>query len=352
VEGPEEQFEFNEEYAEFMNNFEPFTESEIEGSPYGWSGIPEGVFNYSINSVENDEFGEYTRVKVSLRDEYIDAIPLEYLDVDASWDGTKMVGNSSTRPIEDLTEEEVREALRFYTDFVLNETLDSIALDNPYRYEEWLDTVGSEYFTSQLLEQSKEAFIDPFGYDGYLDDSEFSGPLIEKYGPPYGDRLFSENVTPGLLHDSGFDADKLMIDEGYNVSWGGVSKPMVRDGGSRNGVRHLYSIHMMDATASVPALYVWSRFHVRNSWPLEEVEEHVGGSPIPEEGFYSHDTSGDIGYTLIKIDGEWKISGYTLEKRRWNAYLALGDDAFEAYPEWADSKWLERPELRYPEVTR
>lgn len=378
VEEPEEQFEFNDEYAALlspgMRAFHiipgpagsPYDVS-IEKSPYGWSGVPEGIHDYSVNSVEEDRYGEYLRVKVSLRDEYIDAIPLEYLDIEESWDGNKMVANTSTRAIEDMPEEEVREALRFFTDFVLNETLDSIALDNPYRYEEWLDTVGDEKFSLRMLEKARDDF-NPFvpEYNPCGED-DFWGYVCEVHGPPEGNFSDVTAAAPGLVHLSARNIDVEIEYEGElsYAAWSQTTVPMLRDGGSRNGVRHLYSLHMQERIGAKgkPQIYIFTRFHFR---PI--FDSAVTGWTNGD--FDAHSKSGYLGYSLIKLDGQWKIHDFSSpypQTGSWTGYTALctdyqwdengepsckdewGSEA-DRFPEWANSSNEERPDLRYPEI--
>lgn len=58
----EEKLEFNEEYADFLYGGTSIGTLQ-QNSPYGWSGVPEGIHDLSINSVEEDRHGKYTRVK-------------------------------------------------------------------------------------------------------------------------------------------------------------------------------------------------------------------------------------------------------------------------------------------------
>lgn len=357
----EEKLEFNEEYADFLYGGTSIGTLQ-QNSPYGWSGVPEGIHDLSINSVEEDRHGKYTRVKVSLRDDYIDSIPLEYVDFDFPMD-MRTEPTTTLRPIEDLSEEEVREALRFFADFVLNETLDSIALDNPYRYEEWLDTVGAQHFSPIFLEKARANF-DPFVGSNPCGEEGFWGYVCEVHGPPQGNFSDDMAAAPGLVHLSGHTTFVEVEYEGElsGAAWGETSIPMLRDGGSRSGVRHLYHLHMEErGTGAFPNIYIFTRFHFRTVQDGSLTDRNPGGIVAPSR-------SGYLGYTLIKIDGEWKIhdSSPVPQTGMWSPRSAFaesitvvdheliidGPDPRALFPEWANSSREERPELRYPEVTQ
>lgn len=317
-----EEFVFNEDY------FNNVLLGDAEHTPYGWEFV-EGIHDYSLNAIETDEFGTYKRVRVSLKQEYIDAIPLVYDD------GT---------PIDDISEEDMRDAIRLFTDFVLNETLDSIALDNPDRYMEWADTVGKEYFTVPMLQEMKAAH-DPWGVEPLPEDSDpFWLGLEEEYGLLEGNNLNNYDATPGLLYD-GSRTEYLELPDSSLVQWSTYHFPLMRDGESRTSNRHLSSIsfEQMDST-NFPRIYIRSNAFVRTNAETAIMGDYYNYEPDDYDNS-SSTTSTDlslvVGYTLVKPKEKWQIAGYFIEDIIWPR-------SSSGYPEenWTPTTDL-RNDLRY-----
>lgn len=294
----EENFVFDEEYAGFLFMNKEQTDENWDillYSKYAWSGAPEGVFNYSTLAKESDEFGDYKRVKVSLGDEYINSIPLVYTD------GTRIEGLSDT---------EMREALRFYSDFALNETVDSIALDNPNRYIEWLDTVGAEYFTEGMVSQFRRTY-DPFGV-----------PDMEELREYENWNLQPSTASPGVVSIPGSNTagDKWFVE------------PMLRDGESRVGNKHLFNIKFEKIPYNENSIFIQSKVHFRTNVSFDDywmsrAERDENGTldsdriakwpDYGQENYINEEFSINVGYTVSKTDDGWKISGWDIQYYTW-----------------------------------
>lgn len=331
LEEPEEKFEFDEEYAGFLFMNKKQTDENWEillYSKYAWSGAPEGVFSYSTLAKETDQFGSYKRVKVSLRDEYLNTIPLIYID------GT---------PITEFSDAEMRDALRFYSDFALNEVVDSIALDNPYRYLEWLDTVGVEYFTDRMVSEFRRTY-DPFGV-----------PDLEELQDYENWNLNTEKASPGLVSVPGSTQD--------GGKW--FVEPMLRDGESRVGNKHLFNIKFEKIPFDENSIFIQSKVHFRTNvsfddyWMSRAIRDEYG-ILVPDQvakwqeygqGYYiNQEFSINVGYTLTKTDDGWKISGWDMQYYPWLPPQHMDPlELEELNNEWTFN--IKREDLRYVGLT-
>lgn len=324
----EEVFVFDEEYAGFLFMNEAQTDENWEillYSKYAWSGAPEGVFSYSTLAKETDQFGSYKRVKVSLRDEYLTTIPLIYID---------------GSPITEFSDAEMREALRFYTDFALNETVDSIALDNPYRYIEWLDTVGAEHFTDRMVSEFRRTY-DPFGV-----------PDMEELREYENWNLQPSTATPGLVSIPGSTQD--------GSKW--FVEPMLRDGESRVGNKHLFNIKF-EPMPYKNSIFIQSKVHFRTNVSFDEYwmsraerdsdidEGMIRGWQEYGQGHYiNQEFSINVGYTVSKTDDGWKISGWDMQYYPWLPPQHMEPlELEELNNEWSLN--IKREDLRYVGLT-
>lgn len=203
-------------------------------SPFATSGTGD-AYTYSILDDVTDQHGRFQRVHASLRDEYVNSIPLLYSHKNSSLSG------SGLEPIEDFTDEQMRSAIRLVSDFILNESLDSIVLDDITLYPQWLEEVGPRYYTDNLLFSAKRGY-------------EASNPVFERWlatleGEGLLDRVPLESFdtyrsTLGLAF---FGAEEYYIwqDDGEPFGPGtlaiaSVPRPLIRDGYSRVGNKHLH----------------------------------------------------------------------------------------------------------------
>jgi len=165
----------------------------LSESPWVNGGY-EDAYDYSVASIEADRFGSYKRIKATLRDEYIESIPLRYSD-------QKMISNFSASDMHD--------AIRLVSDYALNEVVDSIAVDNYERFPEWLDTVGADFLTDVGLASAQSQHMSGAGRPIYT---------------PHG------------------TVDVFSVDEETSTAYlvGTAEVPLLRDGGSRIGNKHLH----------------------------------------------------------------------------------------------------------------
>lgn len=123
--------------------------------------------------VENlsDEFGSYSRTKTS------------YPDIDE-------VANFG------LQDRELESALKFFTDFVMLEVLDSPALDNNAAYKQWVESIAPK-------------FIDPDRFDSIVSAQDYGrvfGVIFNNFGPLSSMGYVpgtSEYMIPRLVRDGG-----------------------------------------------------------------------------------------------------------------------------------------------------
>jgi hypothetical protein len=306
-------------------------------SPFAISGTGD-AYIYSILDTITDQHGSFVRVHASLRDEYVNSIPLLYSHEDTS------IGGSGLEPIQDFTDDQMRSAIRLASDFILNESLDSMVLDNITLYPEWLAEVGPRYYSEGLLFRAQREY-------------ERSNPLFEEWLLTLDSQGLRDQVPP-----ESFDMYRGtlgLIQQGateFRVPWSppedstisdfpiaAVPRPLMRDGHSRVGNKHVHGFRFHKAAlgANSPtriivevkshAVFFWDqaveylasgRREIDEILQLDLIErlnkEQPPGSmefglddfppaPIPE-GLLSYPTAQLTELELVLKDGEWKIS--------------------------------------------
>jgi len=306
-------------------------------SPFAISGTGD-AYIYSILDTITDQHGSFVRVHASLRDEYVNSIPLLYSHEDTS------IGGSGLEPIQDFTDDQMRSAIRLASDFILNESLDSMVLDNITLYPEWLAEVGPRYYSEGLLFRAQREY-------------ERSNPLFEEWlltldsqglrdqVPPESFDMYRSTLGLGFYGATGYQ-----IWQGDDQAWGPgaveiavVPRPLMRDGHSRVGNKHVHGFRFHKAAlgADSPtriivevkshAVFFWDQAveylasgqreideanrlgfieSLNQEEPPGSMEYGQDDSPpawIPE-GMWSYPTAQLTELELVLTDGEWKIS--------------------------------------------
>lgn len=290
---------------------------DMDGTGFEYTQI-EGVYDYSFETVA-DEAGSYKRVGLSLTDQYLDSIP------EATIAEGKKAG---------FTEEEVKEAISFYVDFALNETIDSIAADNPDRYLEWWDTVGKDAFHVETHDIIKSSFYEPWS-------KEFGKPVLDFHA-------FNTDVMPGILHIS-----QISIANGEAKNYK-MQSNLVRDGESRVLNKHITQIRVnkiSDNTIYVDGVLIYASIFDYDTYTKTKAPEDVHWlyEEYYNQGnhFYEWAVS-PVGYTLTKdSNNEWKIVGFNI-----NYHTMLPDEEpYEVHlDKTGESPNIKREDLRYMEL--
>jgi hypothetical protein len=251
--------------------------------------------NFKVESVEfiEDDLGEYSRYRVGLHEEYLDLIPMEY------YDGS---------PITEFSQEDIKDAVRFYADYALNEYIDSPALDNPSQWDSWWETSGSNYFTKngqEYVESIKQEYVHG-RVIGEENDSELG--------------YYAIFATTPMVH---------VLQQNHSSGAGWVT-PTMRDGTSRVINKKISDLtfekvgnNRIMIAGTVGAI---SRLEYDSYW---KEHEHVGSETLEIEMYWNdnmplgqtwRDNYGtgkellkpEISYlytVLIKENGSWKIDG-------------------------------------------
>jgi len=286
----------------------------------------EGVYEYTDIQTVSDEHGSYQKVIMNISEPYIEETPMFYTD---------------NRPITNFTEEEVQDAVRFYANFALNETIDSIAADNQERYMEWWDTVGSNVFHEDLHEEMVSNFV-PW-------DTELGKPVIYKT-PEHT----YENNLPGIL----------MVGALWGGERGWTETNMIRDGESRLMDRHINELEL--TRSGHDSIYIQSRISYGTVYSYDDYFQTVypasmdftydnGAFQDADEWHSQFYEQGNkwyewqvarVGYNLTKSDDGWKITGYSLEYLPYNYETVYKDATGE---EITDYQMLEAPHEGFDE---
>lgn len=236
--------------------------------------------NYKIVSREKhkDEFGEYSIVRIEIPDEYIERMPIPNIN--------------------GFTEEELRGALKFYTDYALNEFLDSPVLDTPERWNEWWEGTGQHFFASDgvfggsvktMVEQSAI----PFDPNNPLDSPDSHAPVV-----------YNNHGWLPLSNDGETFIERV---------------PLIRDGGSRTMNRQVYGVQIINKIAdnAIHVSGVAAAGYVTDFTLHESAMRKVYGTSFdfPDSikyGEYEHHywTEVLVDLLLVLEDGQWKIGGW------------------------------------------
>lgn len=218
------------------------------------SGVPSLV---ELETVE-DEFGSYMRTTIE-----------DAESITSTTDSTQ-------------NKEEGAAAKDFIIKFIVEEALDSIALDNESQWESWKTNVAPKYIHPDHIDEilgSEMALTDEagtFGGKGYiLTDAGDSMPTLKRDG--------SARSTDKLFKDFLIDQDLTNPDTIY-VYTTGSSFYTVKDEDAKKFIGDLFGDNLSD---SDPRL-------------------NDGRDQNLQVDF-------NLSYTLQKHDGEWKISGFSNE---------------------------------------
>lgn len=162
------------------------------------------------------------------------------------------------------------EAAKFALNFTATEGIDSVALDSPSGWDEWVANVAPKYISSQ-----------------YFND------VIN--GTPEGTArvIFTpESVVGGIPFT-------------------------VRDGGERVGNKNIKSVTVKESNGSYfvevkGSAILYSDDQAMKDWAASLFGDRLSDSiPIYNDGImHVQPISFDVSYTVIKENGEWKIAGY------------------------------------------
>jgi len=227
------------------------------------------LFSEEIGFLRTDKYGSYAVSKI------------DYPSIDSVED----LGISSDR----------NAALEFYIDFVSTEVIDSIALDDFSRYDEWLKDVAPKYVTAELLSTLSSAQT---GNNPAAIIFNNHDPNVEAGG---------KNLLPVLARDG-----KPRV---FNKSIWGLSAR----GGEGGG---LYIWGMGSATVITDA-----------EKGLEWDAILTGGDSGEDFGFYKEGMPNagpllfQVGLTLVKDGEDWKIAGYS------NSFTTNSFEFFKEVPQ-------------------
>jgi hypothetical protein len=122
----------------------------------------------TILTTRSDEHGEYAVTKIN------------YPSID-------MVKNKG------VSKSELSSALKFYTDFVSTEVLDSIAFDDYSQYETWVETVAPKYIVEDYFNDIVNA----------QKNGSYAGLIFNNIRDPKSDNPSDTNIVPVLIRDGG-----------------------------------------------------------------------------------------------------------------------------------------------------
>lgn len=331
----EQPYVFNQEFYDQLfreRNPDAINNNSFEGFS-SWRTLAQ---NFKVESVEftEDDLGEYSKYRVGLHEEYLDLIPMEY------YDGS---------PITEFSQEDIKDAVRFYADYALNEYIDSPALDNPSQWDSWWETFGSNYFTR--------------------DAKEYAESIKQKY--EHGNLIYEENNSElGYYAISETTPMVHVLQQNHSSGESWVS-PTIRDSGSRVINKQISDLTFekidnktIMISGTVGAI---SRLDYDSFW---KEHERVGSDQInPSKEDYWNDfmpegqtwrdnygtgkviLQPEISYlytVLIKENGSWKIAGMGYNEGEIGEEGALiGYDKHEfgyskdTFEEWRYERFIE-----------
>lgn len=127
--------------------------------------VPRTEFIEEIAELRSDAYGTYAVTKMSY----------------PSVDGVKNLNG--------VTPKQLSSALEFYTDFISTQYLDSIALDDYSRYQEWIDIVAPKYIAAENFDEIVKA----------QDNGSFGGVIFNNYD--VSRETEGKNLIPVLMRD-------------------------------------------------------------------------------------------------------------------------------------------------------
>jgi hypothetical protein len=234
-----------------LSSINPFTN--IGKSQVYASGIPELT---EVESVE-DEFGSYKRTTIK-----------DTSSITSTTDSTK-------------NKEDGAAAKAFVLKFIVEEALDSIALDNESQWSAWKTNVAPKYLHPDYIDEilgSEMALADEFGgvFGGkgiVLTDAGDSMPTLKRDGGPRStDKLFKDFLI-------GQDATNPDIIYVYTT---GSSFYNVTDEDAKKFIADLFGDNLFDSDSSL----------------------NDGRDQNLQVDF-------NLSYTLKRHNGEWKIAGFS-----------------------------------------
>ena len=269
-------------------------------------------YDYHGYEIMTDEFGSYKIVKMSVPEPYIEAFPLP----------------STSK----YTDDEMRDALRFFTDYALNDLVDSPALDNAEAWWGWWEERGQHFVISD--ETSYEMF-------GYSLREDISGnklkvtdtiPVDRNWAPMVRYTGFINNIEGGTEN----------IDWRHNL--------LIRDGESRVANKQVHDITVkvesdglfVHGVVGVGAIYDFVRkMKARQGDEFNEVLAGLEDNTISETTW---DSIGFGAYLVLEQDG-WKIAGYFVDNTIGPAPFERV--TFETPYGYTYTTTEQRPDLRY-----
>ena len=270
------------------------------------------VYDYYGYEIVTDELGSYRSVKMRLPEPYIEAFPLPWTDK--------------------YSQEELRDALRFFTDYALNDLVDSPALDNAEAWWDWWEERGQHFVISD--ETSYEMFGDSLRQ--YMVDNKLKVTDTE---------WADENWTPMVIY-SGYTTS---VEEG-SPNFGKYQHGLLmRDGESRVANRQIFDIDFnlegeglwVNAAVGVGVIYDYKK----------ELDAALGQDYIISSGLNAgevtrlHFGTASFGTYLVLEEDGWKIAGYRI-------HVTNGADPFPR-KELVNNDGVafhvteQRPDLRY-----
>jgi len=133
--------------------------------------------------------------------EFIEQIVETRTDVHGTYAVTKMSYPSvdGVKNLSGVSPKQLASALEFYTDFISTQYLDSIALDDYNRYQEWVEKVAPKYLAqdniNEIVNAQKNGSFGEVIFNNYDDSRETDGknliPVLMRDGKP---RVFNKHM--------------------------------------------------------------------------------------------------------------------------------------------------------------